>query len=339
MSSIVEELTPNSALSTAAIEKEEEEEEEEEQDTGITTTGNNATAESTESILVVGATGLVGGKIVKQLARFVKPHQTLYVLSRSRFKPTSTPNLVNIISESAVWPSEIARIPNLTTVYSALGARGPSRFVNNQIFNMPSDEEFAAVNYNLNLQVAIASKKAGVENFVLISNYMVGHRLPNLTSRKTKIRALVEKEIAELKFKNLVIFRPGPLAGIRMKVGSAKMFSAWSLIEGLAVIAITPCFFFNITTPGSFFSFATTVAKASAAVIEQLPEAEGESRVAVCSEYDIMRLGTIYNQHLTQEILAELQRLSEMGEEQNIEDFEQLSVLLFGESLAKITEP
>lgn len=302
----------------------------------ITSSGNNATVETSESILIVGATGLTGQKIVKNLARIVKPNQTLYILSRCKFTPVNRPNVVNKVMESAMWPSEIAKIPNLVTVYSALGARGPSRFVNNQLNDTPSDEAFIEVNYNLNLQVAIAAKLAGAQNFILVSNYMVSHLLPNIFHRKTKVRALVEQELTDLKFHNLIIFRPGPLVGLRGKVGSLTNFSVWSLVEGLGLIAATPFFFFNINTPGSIFSFATTVGKASSIVVENLEKTTNiqEPNVKVYGAYQIIGLGTIYNTELFWKTCNALDTLSKAGTFE-YEEFEELSVLLLGESLSK----
>ncbi|KAH3679677.1 hypothetical protein WICMUC_000817 [Wickerhamomyces mucosus] len=299
----------------------------------ITLTNNSLVSETSESILVVGATGLIGTRIIKNLTRIIQPHQTLYVFSRSKFFPENRPNVINRIMESSLWAQEIGTIPNLTTVYSALGARSASRFINGQLFDLPLTDEFIKVNYNLNLQVAIAAKSAGVSNFILISNYLVNYTLPNLFHRKTRIRSLVESDIINLQFKNVLVFRPGPLVGIRDKIGSLKNFSFWSIIEGLGIISSTPFFFFNIFSPGSTFSFASTVGKASAVALDLLPEKSG-TNVEVYDIYRIIQAAGIYNKQLAVKIIEEVKNISE-NDNVEFEDFEKINILLFGESLVK----
>lgn len=225
-----------------------------------TDNGKKVQVKASSSILVVGATGLVGLRIVKYLQKVATPEQTIYVLAR-RHLFRERPGVIVKVTEASNWPLEIAQIPNLTTVYSAIGVRAPSMYQDPQMSVTP--DQFYLVYHNLNYQVAEASKAAGASTFVLVSNYLVSSPFFRIFSRKIKMTNALEKDLQTMNFERLMIFRPGPLIGVREKTGTLKGFSFSSIVNSFEVMALEPMLFFNIYYPFTTFNFATSVAKAS----------------------------------------------------------------------------
>lgn len=190
--------------------------------------------EAPNSILIVGATGLIGLKLIECVKRLITTEQTIYVLSR-RHLSRQIPGVVVKVAGSDMWAQEISKVPNLTTVYSALGVRNYNHSV----------DEFYLVNHNLTYEVAIASKNAGASKFVFMSHYSVSFMIPRAFDRRTKMRNWIEKDLETLGFERLVIVRPGPLVGIRGKTGSLKGFSMRSIAHGIVTIALELLIFTN----------------------------------------------------------------------------------------------
>lgn len=219
------------------------------------------TIKAPTSILIVGATGLVGLRLIRYVQRIATEEQTVYVLTR-RHLFRQVEGVIVKVAEAATWPSEIASIPNLTTVYSALGARPVNRFANPEW--SPSPDEFYLVNHNLTYQIAVAAKDAGVTNFIYISHFFNSYPVPRLFFRRTKMRNATEKDLENIGFDRLLIIRPGPLAGVREKTGSLKGFSFYSILDSLMTIATEPLYLIDPIAPLNTFNFAASVAKTAA---------------------------------------------------------------------------
>lgn len=222
---------------------------------------HNVTIKAPTSILIVGATGLVGLRLITYVQRIATEEQTVYVLTR-RHLFREVPGVIVKVAEAATWPAEIANIPNLTTVYSALGARPINRFTSSEI--SPTPDEFYLVNHNLTYDIAIAAKDAGASNFVYISHFGNTYPIPRLFFRRTKMRNATEKDLEVIGFDKLLIIRPGPLVGVREKTGSLKGFSLFSVLQSLMTVAYEPLIFTDPIAPLNTFNFATSVAKTAA---------------------------------------------------------------------------
>lgn len=222
---------------------------------------NLDSVKATTSVLIVGATGLVGVKLIECVKKIAAPGQIIYVLSR-RHLFRQVPGVIVKVAESDTWAEEISRIPNLTTVYSALGDRSDNTIFRSGISH--SYNQFYHVIHNLTYQIAVASKNAGASNFIFISHHSVSFMIPRAFDRRTKVRNWTEKDLETLKFERLVIVRPGPLIGLREKTGLLKGFSLRSIAAGALTIASEPLLLANPITPLNTFNFAASVAKTSA---------------------------------------------------------------------------
>lgn len=266
-----------------------------------------------ESIVVFGATGLVGSRIVKALSRTVNPNQMIYVFSRDIIMH-DRPQVIPKYFDAGSWVEELSKISNITKVYCALGATRPHRFIDHNTY-----ENFYQVNHNLFYQIAVASKNLNVPTFIMISGFNSGYIIPKLFDRKTIVRAATERDITNLGFEHLVIIRPGPLAGIREKRGSLKLFSTWSIIEGLAYIAKTPYYFINPATPGLTFSFGTSVGKAAVSLTSNPNELDS---LTIINHFDIMKGAYKFNSYIYNEAIKKISKMSKVSIPENATDSE-----------------
>lgn len=274
------------------------------------------------SILIVGATGLVGLRFIKYIKRIATEEQTIYVLTRRRLF-REHPGVIVKIAEAATWPAEILQIPNLTTVLSALTYRANSVHDGNPL--APLDDKFYLVHHNLNHQIAIAAKEAGASTFVFASHYDVGYPVPRLLLRRTKMRNATEKDIMALNFDRLIIFRSGPLAAVKEKTGSLKGISFSSAINSLITVALEPFYFINTTTPFKTFNFASSVAKAAAMRMND----ETTSEVEIYNSWWIVYGAIEYNLLAANLLLEKANEIFANYEKQGVHDeFKYLSIEL-----------
>lgn len=265
------------------------------------TSSNESSAEQEaskekESIVVFGATGLVGSRIVKALSKIAQPHQSIYILSRDIFMH-DRPQVIPIYSEPGAWVAQLKSIPNITTVYCALGAAG---------------KDFYQVNHNLFYQIAIAAREINVPTFVMISGYDAGYILPKVFYRNTIIRAASERDIRNLKFEHLIILRPGPLVGVREKRGSLKKFQLRTGVRDILTIFETPLSFLNPATPFLTFNFGTSAGKAAvhAAMIDQVHQLE---RVTVIGHLRVMQRAALFNKKVYAEAYDKMLEMRNIG--------------------------
>ncbi len=158
-------------------------------------------SEKRRPILLVGATGLVGGQVARE-AR-AHPDLRLFALSR-RIAPLPEGSRIEmLVADPAEWPEAIARLAP-RGVICALGTtwRKAGR----------SEAAFRAVDYDLTVSVALEAKDAGAENFVLISAAGADGEARALYSR---VKAEVEQTVSRVGFRRVDILRPGLLLGPR----------------------------------------------------------------------------------------------------------------------------
>jgi uncharacterized protein YbjT (DUF2867 family) len=152
-------------------------------------------------ILLVGATGLVGTRVME--AGVDRSDVRLIALTRREAPMPKGARMEMLVADPAEWAQSVAAVAP-DAVICALGTT----------WRKAGEDEaaFRAVDEELVLRVARAAKDAGVSNFVLVSS--VG---ADSASRMfyLRMKAEVEAAVRKLRFHRLDILRPGLLRGPR----------------------------------------------------------------------------------------------------------------------------
>ena len=150
--------------------------------------------------IVIGATGLVGQYLVKQLSEL---YDTLIVLAR---RP---PRYIN----ASMRFYQINDFDNLTEVFASVGVDQTTdafSCLGTTKKQAGSDEAFRKVDYDYNVTFAKLCHDKGVNNFFLLSSMNAQTDSRFLYNR---VKAETEQAITALDFAQLVIFRPSLLLG------------------------------------------------------------------------------------------------------------------------------
>ena len=150
--------------------------------------------------IVIGATGLVGQYLVKQLSEL---YDTLIVLAR---RP---PRYIN----ASMRFYQINDFDNLTEVFASVGVDQTTdafSCLGTTKKQAGSDEAFRKVDYDYNVTFAKLCHDKGVNNFFLLSSMNAQTDSRFLYNR---VKAETEQAIMALDFAQLVIFRPSLLLG------------------------------------------------------------------------------------------------------------------------------
>ncbi len=150
--------------------------------------------------IVIGATGLVGQHLVKQLSEI---YDTLIVIARRPLR------YIN----ASIHFYQVSDFDNLSEVCTSVGADkdtdafsclGTTRKL------AGSDEVFYKVDHDYNVSFATLCREKGVENFFLLSamNNDINSRF-----LYNRVKAETEQSIKALGFNQLYIFRPSLLLG------------------------------------------------------------------------------------------------------------------------------
>lgn len=167
-----------------------------------------------DKILIVGASGLIGGHIVRQLIAEGRDKE-LHLLVRSAY-PQDYGAAQLHIKDSAQWRDVIASVkPDI--VISALGST---------MKKAGSKKAFAAIDRDLVGAVAKASKEAGAKQFITVSSTMADS---SASSFYLRTKGQAEDILKAQKFDRLDIIQPGLLRGERQ--------NETRLGEGLAILA------------------------------------------------------------------------------------------------------
>ena len=150
--------------------------------------------------IVIGATGLVGQHLVKQLSEL---YDTLIVIAR---RP---PRYIN----ASMRFYQINDFDNLSEVFASVGAdRTTDAFscLGTTKKQAGSDEAFRKVDRDYNVNFAKLCRDKGVENFFLLSSMNA-----DIDSRflYNRVKAETEQAVMALDFGQLVVFRPSLLLG------------------------------------------------------------------------------------------------------------------------------
>ncbi len=192
-------------------------------------------------ISIIGATGLVGREVVQQLIQEKQVCQIKY-LGRRSLELTS-PKLIEFISpDLEINKSFLESDCLISTLGTTLKTAG-------------SKKRFQEIDFDLPLKIATAFKRSGGERMVLLSS---------LGASDTsfffypQMKGKLEKEIEQLKFKNLNIVRPSVLLGEREEVRPLEKFSQ-KLMKNLQFVF-----------PSNLNHYKAVEAKKVAALIVQL---------------------------------------------------------------------
>lgn len=188
-------------------------------------------AQGMNSIVVVGATGLVGREIVQQSLEDPSVDKVTILVRRSsgNLHPKLQEHLVDFER-----PEEWAKLVFGSTVFSALGTT---------LKVAGSERAQYRVDHDYQAWVARAARNNGVEVYVLISAAASSARSPLFYSR---MKGELEEEVLALGFPRSRILRPGFLDGDRTEVRLAERLAlplvralpAWKSLAALRAIHV-----------------------------------------------------------------------------------------------------
>jgi uncharacterized protein YbjT (DUF2867 family) len=149
---------------------------------------------------VIGATGLVGKQLVKQLLENENFGKVRIFVRRSTGiqHPKLEQQIVDF-GKAESWAKKLTG----DVLFSALGTT---------LKQAGSKEKQYEVDFTFNLNFAQKANANGIKNFVLVSS--IGAN-PKSSIFYTRIKGELDDEVANLDFKNLVILRPSSLTGDR----------------------------------------------------------------------------------------------------------------------------
>ena len=175
------------------------------------------------TVIVAGATGLVGHEILERL--LADPTvAAVHSLGRRR-PPLQHPKLAALVVDFAALPA----LPRADEVYLALGTT---------IKVAGSQAAFRAVDHDANLAVAQAALAAGASKAGLVSAMGADARSKVFYSR---VKGELEDELARMPFEGLVIARPSLLVGNRDALGQpTRRGEEWGFSLGKALGFLIP---------------------------------------------------------------------------------------------------
>ncbi|RDC60756.1 Protein FMP52, mitochondrial [Alteripontixanthobacter maritimus] len=162
---------------------------------------SSAGGPAAEKILLVGATGLVGSRIMEACTG--RADFQLVALARREAELPAGARMEMVVADPANW-SEVLESVRPDVVVNALGTT----------WNKAGKDEaaFRAVDHDLVLAVAAAAHQFGVERFISISSTMANAASNNFY---LKVKGEAEQALMKTGFKRLDIVRPGLLKGPR----------------------------------------------------------------------------------------------------------------------------
>lgn len=180
--------------------------------------------------LVIGASGLVGRELLRQLAAPSSGATTVHALLRRRIEPAPAGVQMHLVDFSHL-PSPL---PAADDLYCALGTT---------IKVAGSKEAFRAVDFDAVINTARAAQSGGTTRMAVVSALGA-----DAHSRVfyNQVKGEMEAALRALRFERLVIARPSLLAGARSALGQApRLAEQWSLtllrpIGGLLPASIRP---------------------------------------------------------------------------------------------------
>ncbi|MGE1103053.1 NAD(P)H-binding protein [Peribacillus simplex] len=165
---------------------------------------NNKTA------LILGATGLVGTQLVKELSNS-KIYSEIHLLTRNEMKITDTKCKGHVVDFDNL--SKYADLFKVSDVFICLGTT---------IKKAKSKESFRKVDYDYVIEAAIMAKTANVEKLLVITAMGANSKSSFFYSR---VKGDVEGTLQQLELNTVHIFRPSLLLGERQEVRKGEKIS------------------------------------------------------------------------------------------------------------------
>lgn len=155
-----------------------------------------------KSIVVVGATGLVGNKLMDLLLADVTVHR-LVLLSRSEVEWTHK-KVENILADFDNLDQYVSKVENANKLFCCIGTT---------IKKAGSKDAFRKVDYQIPLNLAALAEKAGIKKLIIVSSLGADPKSDNFY---LKTKGEMERDIAvNYSFQKLAFLRPSLLLGAR----------------------------------------------------------------------------------------------------------------------------
>jgi len=169
-------------------------------------------------VCLAGATGLVGGLILKTLQDTARVSE-IHAFTR---RPLSEgPKVMQITStDSSAWA---AQFPTSTDVF--ISALGTTRA------NAGGFENQRKIDYDLNMQLAQAARAAGTKTYVLVSTSAADS---SSLFGYLKMKGELEDDVKKIGFEHVVVLRPGLIVGERAPSDRRTAEAALQMVARLA---------------------------------------------------------------------------------------------------------
>lgn len=170
---------------------------------------SSASLDDSSSILVFGASGLIGSSFLKQAMESAF-QRTIYLIVRhelpasiTKCKNKSDNVTVKIIIENDTtkWGAIIQDLEHIDTVFYSIGATKSSRV------------KQSVIDLDLTITLLTACKQHGVQNCFIVTTF--NNFLLSTTSSYFRLKRKVELQVLKLGFNKTIFLRPGPLVGDR----------------------------------------------------------------------------------------------------------------------------
>ena len=174
----------------------------------------------TPSVLLFGATGLVGGYVLEQLIADITV-LNITVISRTPIA-VSKPKMKVVVSDLKNLKTISTFFNEADTIFCCLGTT---------IKKVKTKEAFKAVDYDLPLAIARMAKEKGVKKFIALSSLGADPESRNFYLRT---KGEMERDIAVYQFQKLAFLRPS------MLIGPRKEFRFAERMMLMLMVLITP---------------------------------------------------------------------------------------------------
>jgi uncharacterized protein YbjT (DUF2867 family) len=152
-----------------------------------------------KSVVILGATGLVGSALVEELINDQEVSE-IRILTRRPLAFTS--EKIKLIQTDLSKPAPEA-FANATALYCCIGTTRKKT---------PDQSQYRAIDYGMTLAEATAAKKAGATEVHLISAIGADTKSKIFYSR---LKGEIERDLQELNFERTLIYQPSILIGPR----------------------------------------------------------------------------------------------------------------------------
>lgn len=162
-----------------------------------------------KSVIMIGATGAVGGEVLKELLRMPEV-EAITLLGRRPVEGIEDPRVRQFTVDVADPASYKAHIPGHDAAISTLGVGEPSKV---------SKEDFIKIDKDMTLAFASACRAEGVKHFELLSSVGVS---PSSSTFYLRTKGELEDGLKALEFERLSLFHPSMILTPTNRYGLAQ---------------------------------------------------------------------------------------------------------------------